>query len=206
MLKLVYKTFLKGLITLLPVALTVYLLVWLCASLERFFGSIARWVLPEGWYLPGLGLIMGIALIFVVGLLFEAWIVRQLWRWFEFLLNRLPVIKSLYGPIKDIIKYMGGDAAEQAQQVVMVELGNSVRLLGMVTREDFDKVADGIGGEDQVAVYCPMSYQVGGYTLFVSQSSVHPVDMKMQDALRFALTAGVITEQDAVPADSDQTA
>jgi uncharacterized membrane protein len=85
-------------------------------------------------------------------------------------------------------------------QVVMVTVGQpSVRLLGFVTREDFSDCPEGMGGEDKVAVYLPMSYQIGGYTVNVPRSCVEPIDMSFQDAMRYALTAGMAAAEKTGP-------
>jgi uncharacterized membrane protein len=64
-------------------------------------------------------------------------------------------------------------------------------VLGFVTREDFGTMPVGLGGPDVVAVYLPMSYQIGGYTVLLPRRLVEPVDMSVEDALRFTVTAGM---------------
>ncbi len=77
-------------------------------------------------------------------------------------------------------------------QVVMVELpGFGMRLLGFVSRRDFSDLPAGIGAEGDVAVYLPMSYQIGGYTIFLPRSRVQPVDLSREMAMKFILTAGL---------------
>ena len=77
-------------------------------------------------------------------------------------------------------------------QVVTVTLHEGgPRLLGFLTRESLNDLPEGLGGEGTVAVYLPMSYQIGGYTLILPRSAVTPVEMGIEDAMRFAVTAGV---------------
>jgi len=66
-----------------------------------------------------------------------------------------------------------------------------VDVLGLVTRDDFAKAPKDMGSKDTVAVYLPMSYQVGGYTVYVSKKTIRPIDMSKKDALRWTLMAGV---------------
>jgi uncharacterized membrane protein len=92
--------------------------------------------------------------------------------------------------------FVSGDKQRQMNRVVMVDMAadGSHRLIGFVTREKFDDLPGGIGSSDQVAVYLPMSYQLGGYTVLMPRDRVHAVDMPIEQAMRFALTAGVHTE------------
>jgi uncharacterized membrane protein len=64
-------------------------------------------------------------------------------------------------------------------------------LLGFVTRQDLSRLPLGMEGRDTIAVYLPMSYQIGGYTLLLPRTMVEPVQMSMEDALRFTITAGM---------------
>ena len=76
-------------------------------------------------------------------------------------------------------------------------LPGNMRLLGFVTRADFSH-APGIARADEVAVYLPMSYQVGGYTVLVPRSACTPVDMSREEALKFILTAGLKSASPAI--------
>jgi uncharacterized membrane protein len=94
--------------------------------------------------------------------------------------------------IADIMRFFAHSEDEAFSQVVMVQTGvGDMELMGFVTRTSFEDVPEGIGGEGQVAVYLPMSYQLGGFVVMVPVSRVRPVDLGMQDAMRFAVTAGI---------------
>lgn len=199
------KTFLKGLVTIFPLMVTVIAIIWLVTTAEQLLGAPIRAILPEGYYMLGMGVLVGAVLIFVVGLLLNIVIARALFHRFELLLNRLPLVKSLYGSVKDLMGYFM-DSNQKGQQVVMVTLGGPFlppsadgqgghgtpfKLLGLVTRQDFSDLPPGVGDDQCVAVYLPMSYQLGGFTVMVRRSQVEPIDMSTEDALRFAITAGM---------------
>jgi len=75
---------------------------------------------------------------------------------------------------------------------VAVSLGSDVRLVGFLTREDASGLPDGLASaDDVVGVYLPMSYQIGGFTVFVPKAAVHPLAMSVEDAMRFTLTAAM---------------
>jgi len=189
------RVFFRGLLVVLPVLLTVYLTIWLIVSLESMIGRGIRLVLPEGWYVPGMGMITGLVLIFLVGLLWGAAIFRKLWGWMEKLLDRLPVIKTLFGAFRDLTRYFSSEQRSQYDRVVLVDvMGNGMKLMGLVTRQSFDDLPDELGAEGKVMVYFPMSYQVGGYALLLDRDKLEPIDMGMEDAMRFLFTAGVTAE------------
>jgi uncharacterized membrane protein len=190
------KYFLQGLIALLPIVLTLYILYWLAISAESILGGIIKLVVPDGLYLPGMGVVAGFALVFCVGILLNLWLFRKIFQLGEKVLEKLPIVKSLYGSIRDLMGFFDTSKKKDFNKVVMVELADKdTRLMGLVTREDFDELPDGIGNNKTVAVYLPMSYQMGGFTVFVPNKNIQPVDMAIEEAMRFTLTAAVSTKK-----------
>lgn len=181
---------LRGLAAVLPIGLTVYFMYWLAVTLERLLGSAFKAVLPDRFYLPGLGLALGVALLIVAGIAVNAWVVRSLLGLGGRLLESIPLIKSVYGAVRDLVHFFTSDQHQQdSQRVVVVSFGDA-RLIGFVTRDSVPELAS-IGEQDRVAVYLPMSYQVGGYTLFLPRSAIQPLDLDTEDAMRMVLTAGL---------------
>ncbi len=192
------KNILTGLITLLPVVLTLYLFYWLALSTESLLGMLLRRVLPEATYRPGMGVAAGLVVAFVVGLLMRVLVVRRLFALGERMFVRLPLIKSVYFAIRDLLDYFSPDRKRDFGQVVMVTFGETgVQLVGFVTKTDFEQVPEAFSARDTVLVYLPMSYMIGGYAVLVPRSAVRPLDMSMEEAMRFVLTAGVTGEHSA---------
>lgn len=190
--KSISRTFLSGLGATIPVVITLYILYWLGSSAEAVLGGMIRLVLPPGVYRPGMGVAVGVLLIFLVGLFLQAWIFRRVFSWGEALLERVPLVKTLYGSVRDLMNFFSGSSAGRFNQVVSVTIPNTdLRLLGMVTRNHLGDVAPGLAPEGSVAVYFPMSYQIGGYTAFIPRSALTPVDLSINAAMRFAVTAGM---------------
>lgn len=190
--KHVTATFLRGLVTLLPVILTFYVLYWLAVTAEALLGRPLKVILPDWMYRPGMGLLAGVVLVFVVGLVMELYVARRLWAMLERGLLRVPVVKSVYGAIKDFAGFISGSSRERSMgQVVRVRIADDMHLVGFVTREDFTAMPAGLGEPGAIAVYLPMSYQIGGFTVLLPRRLVEPIDMSVEDALRFALTAGM---------------
>lgn len=193
--KSIGRIFLTGILTILPTLATLYLVVWLFAAVERFLGKQLLLLLPDEYYRGGMGLLVALALIFLIGLLMRAWLFRQLVKAGENLLLKIPLIKVVYRSLKDLFGLFSDDKNREALQVVSVQLpGTDMRLLGFLTRSDFSDMPKGVGNEDEVAVYLPMSYQVGGYTVLIPRKRVTPVPMSREEAMRFLLTAGLKTD------------
>lgn len=187
------RIFVTGLLTLIPAVATLYLLVWLVGAVDRIFGKPLRWLMPDEAYLAGMGIVLAIALVFGVGVLMHGYLFRQLFRKTEQMLLGVPLVRSIYSALRDMLGLFG-QHKDPALQVVTVSVpGTGWKLLGFVTRRDFSDLPEGVGTPAEVAVYLPMSYQVGGYTVMVPRDSVRPVAMSREDAMKFILTAGLKT-------------
>jgi uncharacterized membrane protein len=183
--------FVQGLVAILPIALTLYLIYWLATSAESLLGGAIKFVVGA-YYVPGLGVVAGFFITLGVGVLLRIWLFRTVFSWGERLLEKIPGIKSLYGSIRDLVGFFDASKAKDFDKTVMVgfEEGKT-RMMGLVTRESFSDLPAGVGDQDTVAVYLPMSYQLGGFTVMVPKDRVEPVDMKVNEAMQFVLTAAV---------------
>ena len=200
------KLFLKGLAVVIPIALTLAILWWMATSAERLMGAVLKFTLPSGWYVPGMGLVSGLALITLIGLLSHVLIFQKLFNLGDAIFHRLPLVKTIYTAIKDFIGYLNPDKESEMNKVVMVQLpGQSFQLIGFVTREQFDDLPFTPTAEDPVAVYMPMSYQIGGYTLFLPRNCLTPLDMPFEDAMRLVVTGAVTKQRDETSATSRAT-
>src|SRR4051812_8273806 len=165
-----WNTFLKGLAAVLPVALTIYVVVWLATTAESMLGRLLQLVLPSASYYPGLGLVVAFLLVLLVGVLVDAYVVKRLFRFGESLLARIPIVKTIFGALKDFTRFLpAGKKGRDLKRVVMWRFGTA-RLVGFVTEDHLNPRLFGANGEDIVAVYFPMSYQIGGYTLYLHKS------------------------------------
>lgn len=191
MLKSIGTTLLTGLITILPVALTLYLLYWLAVSAETVLGNMIRLVLPQGMYWPGMGVIAGLVVTFLVGLLMHAYLVRRLFDRGEQLLYRVPFIKSVYRAIRDLFDFFSPSKKREFEQVVAISLQNGMQVIGFVTQALPEQMPRDFRDEAGVLVYIPMSYMIGGFTVLMPRSAVRPLQMNMEEAMRFVLTAGI---------------
>ena len=194
MFKSIGTTLLTGLFTILPVVLTIYLLYWMVVSMEEVMGTALRRVLPEIIYFPGMGTLVGLIVMFVVGLLMKAVIVRQVFSLGESILYRLPIIKTIYRAIRDLFDFFS-PKEENFGRVVIVQFGD-LEVIGFITQENQERLPESFQNRDSVLVYLPMSYMIGGYTMLVPNDRIRPCSLTMEEAMRFALTAGITGKDD----------
>ncbi|HEY5740560.1 MAG TPA: DUF502 domain-containing protein [Gammaproteobacteria bacterium] len=198
MFKSIGTTLITGFITILPVVLTIYLLYWLVVTSEEIMGTALRYLLPEVVYFPGMGTLAGLLMVFGVGLLMKAVLVRQLFAFGENILFHLPIIKTVYRAIRDLFDFFS-PKQDNFGRVVIVEIAG-MEMIGFVTQEHEERLPEAFRGRDAVLVYLPMSYMIGGYTLLVPRERIQPCKMSMDEAMRFALTAGITGKQvDSAP-------
>lgn len=186
----VTKTFLKGLFTLLPLVLSIYVIFWLLKWVESFAMSTLLAFWPEFLYVPGMGILVVCAIVYAFGTVvdqpFTKWVVARL----EDALGAVPLIKSVYVSIKDFTGFLSPQGKDRPDRVVAVRFpGAEAEVIGLVTRDTLEGLAEGIAKENRIAVYFPMSYQIGGYTLFIPKSWITPVKMGVEEGMRNVLTA-----------------
>jgi uncharacterized membrane protein len=155
-------------------------------------GGIIRSIIPEVLYFPGIGVIASLGAALIVGLLMRAYVVQQLFAKGEQLLYHMPLIKSVYKAIRDFFEFFSPTTKKEFEQVVSVSLGDTgMQVIGFVTQAIPERLPEGFREEDSILVYLPLSYMIGGYAVLVPRSAVRPLDMNMEEAMRFTLTAGV---------------
>ena len=178
---------------LIPLSLTFGLVIGLGFWVERLLANPLKGLFPGSTeiYRMGMGIAFFLVLVFCMGLLMKLWLVQRLFAWIEAQVASLPLVKTVYGAIKDVMNFLGGGNGQKGDMVVVLTLENGWRQLGIVTRQDFDELPPQLlAVPTQVAVYVPFSYQLGGFTYFVDRSQCEPVPgMAVEDAMRYAMMA-----------------
>ncbi len=183
------KYFLRGLFTLLPFGLTVFILYSFLAWTEEF-SRAAFSVISSDFYFPGLGLFIGVALICVLGFLTTLSFASRVIDALELPFKKVPILKSIYNAIKNLSDFFSSGGESSDQQVVVVKVpGHDVEVVGFVTRKNLNDLPNEFTKEDRVAVFIPFSYLVGGLTVFIPRSHIKKTNLKVEVAMRSALTA-----------------
>lgn len=178
------KAFLLGLATVVPVALTLYLVYVLGMGAEQLMGGLLKLMLPTQYYWPGLGVLLAMIAITVIGLLVRLPWLGILVRLSDSTMSRIPLVKTVYSTIRDFTELVTNKGTgKEIGRPVTVRLWDEVTLIGLVTDEHLD--------DDRVLVYLPMSYQLGGYALALNRDRLEDLDMSIEETLKYVLTAGI---------------
>jgi len=181
----------RGLVVVLPIGFTLWLLWWLGSSTEALLRSLILLVVPAEHYLPGMGIVAALALLLAAGTFFNALIVQSALAAWERFLDRIPVVKTIYGATRDFVKLLPtGGKRRDLRRVVLARFGEA-QVIGFVTQDDASELGIVEAKDDFVAVYFPMSYQIGGYTALLPRARVVPLDLPVETAMRMVLTGGI---------------
>lgn len=180
-LKRLSKYFVNGLIYIVPIALTFYLLY----EVFVFIDEILPFNLP-----PGFGLIIMLVLITLIGYLGTTLITDRIKNYLEKIIKRTPLINVIYGSIKDLITAFVGQKKSFSKPVMVKLYENSkISRVGFVTDEDLSELNI---KDDLVAVYIPHSYNISGNLFLVPKNYVTPMDVKSAELMKYAVSGGVV--------------
>ncbi|MDO6467491.1 DUF502 domain-containing protein [Neptunomonas phycophila] len=183
------KLVLQGLVAVLPLVLTAYCIIWFITFLEDSTQQLLLFILPDGADIPpGMGIIAGLFLLFFVGLMVNTYGMQYLMRLGSQIMESIPLVKSVYGAIQDIISVFNLSGKKDMKSVVSVDV-NGMQLIGFITGEEAGK--DLFKDEGRVGVYLPMSYQIGGFTVYIEKERLTYLDISVEQAMRIAITGGV---------------
>ncbi|WLD91571.1 DUF502 domain-containing protein [Alkalihalobacillus sp. AL-G] len=191
--KALAKNFLNGIITVVPIILVIYVVIKVFEFLDSILGNTFRGFLQED-YVPGLGLLASIILITVLGWLSRQYISGKIVELIDKLLDRIPIVKSLYSVIKDTIQSFLGEK-KSFSKVALVHLpGTNMKAIGFVMSEDVDTLDRTLS--DHIAVYVPQTFQVAGVTFLVPKADIEIIDVKPEEAMKFVLSGGMTVRKE----------
>ena len=170
--------FLRGLVFIAPVAITVYICVVI-------FQTIDGWL---GFSIPGVGFALTVVLITLVGFVGSTFLARSFLGMFDRILERLPFVRLLYSSTKELVNAFVGEKRRFDQPVaVRILPGGEARALGFVTQKSLTR----LGLEGFVGVYFPQSYNFAGSLLLVPARDVDRISASSSDVMAFIVSGGV---------------
>jgi uncharacterized membrane protein len=190
-----WRTFLTGLVAVIPLGVTLYVVYWLFSAADSLFSGIGERLLPPGWYFPGLGLVIAVLVVLGLGAILNVWVFGRLTLDVgSRLLERIPLVKTVYSGVRDLMLFVSRTPDGDSRHVVVVTLPGDIRLIGFITDSEPAQAVPELSvgdGEKVLAVYLPMSYQIGGYALFLPERCLQRIEMSVEEAMRMVLTAGM---------------
>jgi uncharacterized membrane protein len=192
--KRIVSYFVSGLIIVVPVAFTLWLLGVLIVSIDSWSRQILG---KEIGSIFGLGLLLTAAFVTLVGLLGSHFFTRRFVRAFGRVFERLPVVKMVYSAVKDMMNaFVGPERRFDRPVLVEMQPGTGIRALGFITRESMAH----LGLNDDLAVYFPQAYNFAGQVLIVRRSAITTLEAPPAQVMTFIVSGGVSGVSPSSPA------
>lgn len=180
--KKISQYFLNGLLVLVPVVATVYVVYLIFSKIDGIFR----------FNVPGGGFLLTVGLILVVGFITSNLLANKVVMLVDRIFARLPLIAMIYTSIRDLVHAFVGDKRSFNKPVqVAVDANNNIRVLGFVTRDDLNA----LGIANSVAVYLPQSYNFAGNLIIVDKSLVTPLIGDPGEIMKLIVSGGVSARQ-----------
>jgi uncharacterized membrane protein len=174
------RYFLEGLLVLLPLVATVYVIYAIFKKIDSIYE----------FTIPGMGFLLTIVTITVVGFVSSNYIARKLVRLMDNLFAQLPFVKMIYTSVKDLIVAFVDDKKSFNKPVlVTLSPADNIQALGFVTRQSLEH----LGIADKVAVYLPLSYSFAGHLIVVPKDQVVPLTADSGEVMAFIVSGGIAT-------------
>jgi uncharacterized membrane protein len=195
------KYLVAGLLTILPLALSIYILVVLFKLVDGILGRFLNAYFKNllGFYIPGLGLILFILIIFLTGFISTHLFGAKLHNLFDKALGRFPLLRHIYPSIKKVFEFVFAENRVGFKKAVLVEYPRKgVWALGFIANESFKEAEDMIG-KKLLNVYIPwVPNPTTGYYALVPSDEVKILNMSVSEAMRLVMSAGLLNPKELI--------
>ncbi|MFM8339262.1 MAG: DUF502 domain-containing protein [Fluviibacter sp.] len=190
------RYFITGLLIWAPLGITLWVLSFILGMMDQSIMLLpAEWQPRNllGFHIPGLGALMTLVIVFVTGLLTANFIGQRLVRWWEALLHRIPVVRSIYQSVKQISDTVFSPSGQAFRQAMLVQYPRQGSwTIGFLTGAPGGEIANHLG-PDMVSLYVPTTPNpTSGFFLMVPKADAIELDMSVEDALKYLISMGVV--------------
>lgn len=190
------KYFITGLLIWVPLAITAWVLSLIVRTMDQSLLFLPDSIHPEkvlGIYIPGIGAVMTLLVVFLTGLVAANIVGQRLVRFWEGVLARIPVVKSIYYSVKQVSDTLFSGSGESFRKVLLVRYPHpQAWSLAFQTNSPVGEVAYSVDG-DHVGVFIPTTPSpVNGFFFFVAKKDTIELDMSVDDALKYIVSMGVV--------------
>ncbi|MEG3640305.1 DUF502 domain-containing protein [Magnetococcus sp. PR-3] len=190
------QNFLTGLLVVLPLGVTLFILHLMVKSSDQLLAWLPRAWQPDqllGMHLPGVGLALTLLLILLVGMVTRNWLGHRLVQWSDQLLGAIPLIRNLHYAVKQFVQTLLGRRAKNFKQVVLLQYPRpGLFAVGLVTSEGEGEVRT-VLGEPIYHIFVPTTPNpTSGMLLFVPKNEVINLDMSVEEGLKLVISGGII--------------
>ena len=177
--------FFKGILYSVPAAVT----LWVILEAYNFLDGIIGNHLPESLQIPFLGILVMFVLITFFGYIGSVLIATPLNSFFHNLLNKAPLLKTIYSSVKDLMNTFVGQKKGFSEPVLVKVYENStIERIGFITNEDVESLNIKTG---KVLVYMPHSYAISGQLFVVEKKNITPIDKSASEVMKLIISGGV---------------
>ena len=189
--------FLTGLLVILPISITVYVIWVLIRAMDAILKYIPAKYLPETYLqidIPGLGLILVVILVFVVGLLTRNFIGRKIVKLGENIVDRIPLVRVLYTGVKQLLEPLFLQKTNAFKRVALIEYPRrGVHVIGFVTGESKGEVQNKTS-KDMMNVFVPTTPNpTSGFYILIPEDEVVYLNMSVEDAFKLIISGGIVS-------------
>jgi uncharacterized membrane protein len=205
------QRFFQGVIVLAPIGVTIWVVVSLFNWVDNFLPNLLNFIFPQQFAevngqipkVTGLGFLVAIGLVLVVGWLSSLFFVERLMSIFDKILERTPGVKIIYSSVKDFLEAFAGNKKKFDEPVLVNVDSTDVWRIGFITQKN----SVHFGMDQFVTVYVPHSYAISGITFIVPATRIKklPKNINAAEAMKYAISGGVTTVDDAETNDGKQT-
>ncbi|NWF54060.1 MAG: DUF502 domain-containing protein [Syntrophaceae bacterium] len=181
------RTFLTGLVVVIPILITAFALYWLFHVLDGFLSPLIHEIV--GREIPGLGILIEIVFIFLVGIVATNVLGSRVLKWFQTLLMRIPVVKNIYPTVKQLVEAFHPSSNSSFQKVVLVEYPKGGTLsVGFLTSQIS---LQGSGqAQRMVSVYIPTNNLYLGHVALFKEEDLIVTGFTIEEGLKIVLSGG----------------
>jgi uncharacterized membrane protein len=198
--KTVKGIFLTGFAVIIPIGLTLYILFFIISMIDNWLMFLPDKYHPDTllrFHVPGLGIIVTVILIFICGLVTKSYFGRRIFNLWENFVEKIPVVRSLYQPIKQIVDGVISDKKKSFKKVVLVEFPRKgMYTIGFITGHPPFEVQEKTG-KPCFGVFVPTTPNpTSGYFIMVPEDGVISMDMSVEEAFTLIISMGIVTPQE----------
>ena len=197
MLSSLRKWMFAGLLVIVPVAITIWLIEWMLSTLDK-----TLLILPEAWHpdkllgfhIPGFGLILAVISLLIVGAAASNFLGKKVVVWGDAVLHRIPVVRSIYSCVKQVSDTLFSENGNAFRKAVMIEWPRpGVWTIAFVTGKPNGELLKHLK-DDFVSIYVPTTPNpTGGYFVLLKMSDCIELDMSVDEALKYIVSMGVVS-------------
>jgi uncharacterized membrane protein len=200
MMKSIRKWLLAGLLVIVPLGITVWVLSWAIGLLDQTLQILPVTWHPDkliGFHIPGFGVLLAFAILLLVGAITSNFLGKKLVSWWDALLNRIPVVRSVYSAVKQVSDTLFSDGGNAFRTAVLVQWPReNVWTIAFITGTPVGEVAAHLkngGADEYVSVYVPTTPNpTGGYFVLLKKSDCIELKMSVDEALKYIVSMGVV--------------